>query len=371
MLAKSKLMWVVVLVAVLSLAGIGPATAETTPGSASSAAVGNETGLVTINPGQEHWYTFQSTIADPQAGNREIMVLLGATPRGSVVFDVWTPDNLQRAAYGKTDSNARSIGSGTLHPVKDGDGTYDRYGGNLAWTGASGWPQTYMINVKSKAAAPAQYNLMVNGNYVQVPYGTLADQAAKQGAVATGGSQQAQATQPAGQATATAAKTGAKATVNQKTATATPAETPAPTPTSRPAGPVAGDSPNTALPLDWAMHQINPGENQWYVLNYPGELKNGVIPNGTIVITALPYGSANFEIWSKDRLRALELGDTRIGVPVGTGMLHPTTRDSVTTDQWDGKPAWTNRSSIPAQFLIRVQTTGSAPSNYSLEYVQK
>jgi hypothetical protein len=367
MLAKSRLVWVAALVAVLSLAGIVPATAETTPGSASSAAVGNETGLVTINPGQEHWYTFHSTIVDPQAGNREIMIVLGAAPRGSVIFDVWTPDNLQRAARGGTGSNARPIGSGTLHPIKDGARTYDRYGGNLAWTGASDRPQDYMIQVKSKDAGPVQYNLTVNGNYVQVPYGTLADQAVKQGAVVAGGSQQPQAVQPTTQATPTVANPGAKTAANQSAATATPGAT---QPTSQATGPVAGNSPDTALPLDGAVHQINAGESHWYVLNYPGQLKNGDIPNGTVVINALPWGSANFQIWTKDRLRARELGN-KAGVPVGTGMLHPITREGVTTDQWGGKPAWTNRSNVPATFLIQVQTTAGIPSNYSLTYVQK
>jgi hypothetical protein len=303
---------------------------------------------------------------------------LTSTARGDVVFDVWTPDNLQRAAQGNTGNNARPIGSGTLHPTKDGASTYDRYGENLVWTGESERSQTYMVQVKSKARAPAQYNLSVSGNYAQVPFGTLADQAANQGAKVAGSSQPA--AQPTAQATATAAKSGAKASASQAAAankavaankasvTATPAAT---KPTVQPTSTAPNRSPDTALALDWAVHQINPGESQWWVLDYPGRLNNGVIPNGTIVITALPYGSANFEIWSKDRLRALELGDTRIGVPVGTGMLHPITRDGVTTDQWDSKPAWTNRSAIPAQFLIKVTTTGSAPSSYNLEYIQK
>jgi hypothetical protein len=162
MFIKSKLTRTLLLVVFLSLAGITPATAANKP-VCRAAAVAHETGPVTLDPGKEHWYTFHSAEADPQAGSREITVVLASTPRNGLAFDVWTTDNLQRAAEGKNEGNARPVGSGTLHPIKDGDGTYDRYGGNLAWTGESGRAQTYVVQVKARGGAPAGTDLRCPG----------------------------------------------------------------------------------------------------------------------------------------------------------------------------------------------------------------
>jgi hypothetical protein len=350
MFRRSTLLWAVALATILSMVGGAAAMAQTM--------ATNETGWVTLGPGQQHWYSFSSTTADSKATDAQIQLLLASSPEGGATFNVWTPANLQSAAAGNTDINSKPIGGGTLHSVKDGASSYDLFRGKLEWTGSSFVAQDYLVQVISNSAAPVQYDLMADGNYLKFADGTFASQASKQNIQMASATKPMQAAQPAMQAVA------------MQTGNNLPAPVVLPS-TGMSASPSLGASPDMPLSLNDSMHQLNPGQTQWYVLQYPGELKGGDIPEATLELIAANQREANFSVWTLDRLHAQAAGDTTFGIPVGNGSLHPFTDGGVTYDRYNFNPAWTIKTKIPDTFYVEVQNTGSFPTTYTLKYTQQ
>jgi hypothetical protein len=350
MFRRSTLVWAVALATILSLVGGAAAMAQTL--------AQNETGWVTINPGQQQWYSFSSTTANRDATDAQIQVTLASNPEGGATFNVWTPETLQSAAAGNTDINSVPIGRGTMHLIKDGVNDWNLFNGALQWAGSSFKAQNYIVQVMSTSSVPVQYNLMADGNYLKFADGTLTGQAAKQNIQMASSTQ---SMQPAQQQTAM---------MTSSSTTNMPAPVTLPS-TGLSASPSLGASPSMALSLNGVTHQLNPNQTQWYVLQYPGEMKGGFVPEGTLELIAADQNAAKFSVWTAEGLAAQARGDTTFGIPVGNGTLHPFTDGGVTYDRFSGNPAWTNKSKTADTFYIEVQGTGSFPTSYTLQYTQQ
>jgi hypothetical protein len=299
-----------------------------------STAMAQGTGWVTINPGQQQWYTFASGQASADATDAAILIQLTSVPQNSVSFAVWTQDELTAFNSGDT-TFGRPVGDGTLHPFGT-DNTRDYFGGDLAWVGRSLVSTTYHVQVSSKASTPVTYMLKIVGNYVSFPSGAPSVQAVSMGSGAASGALTAPLTLPS---------------------------------TGQSAVPSAGVSPSNPLLLTGRQRTLGVGQQEWYSFQYPGHDSNDNQPQANIVLVANPQGSATFSVWTKEELQALANGDSTFGVPVGRGTLHPATDSNNTTfDRFGGNLEWAGQSAAADTYYVQVEQTGSGPSTYSLQF---
>ncbi len=356
MFGKTRFWAVAVLAAILSLVGANGAFAYAPSGAGPDSAMAPAAGLVQIAPGAQQWYAFHSDAAASDATDKKITALLTAYPQGSVSFNVWTPAGYREWAAGLTNDNGKliggPIGAGTLHQAKDGDTTYDRFGGSLEWNGTSNQAGTYYIQVQSNSQMPSSYTLSISGDYVSFP-----------------SANQTVAAQPVAAKQAVAMKAGSSG------ANAAPLVLPA---TGNAAQPKAalGSAPDNALTLSGQTEQLPVGAQQWYAFQYPGPAADGTQPVASLLLNAYPQGSASFYVWSPQGLRNLALGLTNdsgklTGVPVGAGTLHQAKDGDNTYDRFGGSLEWNGAFGSAGTYYVQVVQNGGTPSSYSLQFSQQ
>ncbi|MEZ4861452.1 MAG: hypothetical protein R3C14_09100 [Caldilineaceae bacterium] len=109
--------------------------------------------LITITPGEVHWYAFRD-----EGDESTIQVRADATPDHCLSFQVWTPEELARWRLG---GDFRPVGQGTANAALKAD---------LFWTGSFVKSGTYYVVVERDPAVrgPCSYQLTVIGNDVSL-----------------------------------------------------------------------------------------------------------------------------------------------------------------------------------------------------------
>jgi len=118
--------------------------------------------MVTINPGQQHWYQIRVPGTSDSTLHPSVFAELAAYPSKGAKFSVWTPERLRaRAVADNPAKDAPPVGQGTPANYQDGANTLSLYGGDLVWRGDAKNAVTYYIVVEPTGQLPVQYRLNV------------------------------------------------------------------------------------------------------------------------------------------------------------------------------------------------------------------
>jgi hypothetical protein len=388
MSARMKLLSLVALISAVSLIGLPVVMAGAAVGTGPDNAMAPAAGPVQLAPAQQQWYAFDSSQAPSGAGDAQIMVRLATKPTGSASFTVWTKSEALDMLAG--DRSAAPVGKGTVNVYTDRDGNkIERFDGDQVWISSSRAAEKYYVVVQSYATKPTTYTLSIAGNYISFPTAPAPSQpAAPTSTRASASSKPAVATSARASAPATATSQPAPGfrptplppwllypSLGQPAAPSVP--TPLPVPVVKPAaGPTAmaaaSASNGTSNPyaIDGAARQLAVGGQHWYTFRSPGRDASGNQVVTSLELPANPAGSAIFSIWSARGLELAGSGDPQ-GRSIGSGTLHPMTRDGVTTDRYGGNLQWSGALVDAGTYYVQVQQSGPAPGAYTLLMTQQ
>lgn len=130
-----------------------------------------------------------------------------------------------------------------------------------------------------------------------------------------------------------------------------------------------GSGPDTAMaPANGMTVHLNAGQQQWYVFDSAGQSQDNDPARISVVLTAMPQGSATFEIWTPERLAGINTQDPNKPVqPVGMGTANTgTVGDQKNVDRSPGMLFWIDRAKVGGTFYVVVKSTGGA-SDYILD----
>jgi hypothetical protein len=295
------------------------AMASHTPGDAS----GPSNEWVQIGVGQDQWYSFQDAGAAANRTASNVNIEMLAAPYGGASFSVWTPSEIRELGVAGVNVVVNPVGRGTSSQARDGDTAVEK----TNWSGISENAATYYVRVRQDGATPGYYKLDIAGNGVSF--------AAKPIVM------------------------NAPAAV-RSIATATTATTAAAVDTTK-----LGTGPGDALTAFGAWTHLNIGQDQWYSFSSAGnDLDENVAKAHNITMQVVPFGGAEFSVWTAQELRDLGVATDATTVnPVGRG----TASDDRNGDTRVGKSNWSGSFSNNGTYYVRVRQTGATPSDYSLQ----
>jgi hypothetical protein len=316
--------FVLALVLALGLMTPGTAWAGAPTGTGPSDAMAPTGNYQHLNPGQEHWYVFQTT--GQHGSPSQALVTLAAQPNESAQFSIWTDSQLaKRATASNPSKDAPAIGQGTKLTYTSGAATLERYNGALAWTGTFNDPTKLYVQVQPTGMRSTDYLLNISGTALNFP------------------------------------------TVGVVTAAA-PALSESPAPLVLPVtGPSqAGSSMSLAMVPTGAQMTVKPGQPHWYVINVPGN--HDAHPAIVTELRAQPSGAAKFTVWTADRLhaRAISSHPDKDGPPVGVSMVQTYKDGTQTLSRYGGNPIWKGDARDAGTYYVVVETTGATPADYQL-----
>lgn len=345
MLAKrvTRLFMVAMLVTVLGVltpglgfaAGTGPADALAPSGA-----------MVHIASGAQQWYVFHIDGVDRDSTPANVSVMLQASPEGSAVFNVWTPDEI-RALPGQDFSNPiQPIGRGTQETYKNGDETLTRYNGALLWADRTRVGGTFYVQVIGMASS--DYRLSISGDNLSFPTQSMQPAPTVQTVQSV---QPAQLQQPR-----FLPRTGSLPST-QASAVAAPQAAPAPSV-------FGGSSIDHPLAVTGQVMTVPSGQQRWFAIQVPGDSDPGDKPRVQVRLSVLSGGAASFTVWTRERLNEFNTQDSstqKIG-PVGVGSM-VTARDSDNTriPEYSGDLFWLGDARVGGTYYIVVDAAGSGP----------
>lgn len=129
-----------------------------------------------------------------------------------------------------------------------------------------------------------------------------------------------------------------------------------------------GSGPNDALAPVSATQHLNVGQERWYAFHSAGADRDNNPSKVLIQLTAQPDGSAQFNIWSMERLRARAIStDPNKDAPaVGQGTKESYKDGDTTLYRFNGALVWDGGFMEPTTYYVQVQQVGSQPSDYQL-----
>jgi hypothetical protein len=291
-------------------------------------AVNNE--IRHLDVGGQDWYAFTTAGADGNNDPSHVLIILRAVPNGSATFRVWTAEGLKEKATEDPGHPVYAMGEGTRLEYKDGSQTLDRYGGDLVWHNGFEVGGTFYVQVGQAGSQASDYKLTISGDNISFP------------ASASTGAAGSSATQSASVAAAA-------------TNRAIPAED------------VPGSGMNTAMVPTGQIKTVNPGEQQWYAVTLGRPVKDEDEQNLNVELVA-SAGGAKFTVWTAARLndRAASANPDRDAPPIGQGTKMIYKDGSQTLERAGGNLTWSGDASYGGTFYIIVESTSSAPIQYSL-----
>jgi hypothetical protein len=287
-----------------------------------------------LDPGQERWYSFSTAGQSSDNTPSHVLITMYSAPEGSANFNVWSGADLKARAAQDPNNPVKPSGEGTVMTHKNSDGTTTvLYGGAKFWAEGFMAPETKWVQVTPAGDQPTDYLLSIRGDAVAFPATTDA------------------ATASMASTTAAATASSTASATNLKTAMAA----------------TAGAGPDTALVPNGATMTVQPGGQQWYVINVPGDSNPNANPHVLAHLSQIS-GSAKFNVWTEERLHEAAIakpGTTVFPVGEGTVMTHKNS-DGSTTTLFNGDLWWLGDGKIRQTYYVVVEPTGSAPATYSL-----
>lgn len=132
------------------------------------------------------------------------------------------------------------------------------------------------------------------------------------------------------------------------------------------AGPI-GSGPDTALAPSGGQVHLAAGQQQWYIFRTDGQDSNGNPSRVRIAFTAMPAGSATFNLWTPDQIRAMPSQDVNNPIrPIGAGTPSIYHQDGNTIDRYPGTLFWSEDAKYGGTFYVQVVSTGAQASDYVL-----
>lgn len=144
-------------------------TVEDTPASAivdgysADTAIATSHDSVTLQPGQQIWYTFEYDFDNNDENNTpsQALVEVAVDVQDSISFEVWTPDQVRLWAE---NVEFDATGEGTI--FRDGTGDNDPNRNLLVWSGSAPASNTYYVIVENETDSPANYTISISGEDV-------------------------------------------------------------------------------------------------------------------------------------------------------------------------------------------------------------
>lgn len=144
-------------------------TVEDTPapeladGYSADNAIAAPSDTVTLQPGQQIWYTFEYDYDNSDEDNvpSQALVEVAMDVQDSISFEVWTPDQVRLWVQNE---EFDATGEGTN--FRDGTGDNDPNRNLLVWSGSAPASNTYYVIVENETDAPAIFSISISGEDV-------------------------------------------------------------------------------------------------------------------------------------------------------------------------------------------------------------
>ena len=123
----------------------------------------------------------------------------------------------------------------------------------------------------------------------------------------------------------------------------------------------------TAMTPTGQTKTLNPGGQQWYAVTVGRPIKDEDKQNLNVELVA-PAGGAKFTVWTAERLaeRAASTNPDKDAPPVGQGTKTTYRDGNQTLERNNGNLTWSGDASYGGTFYLVVESTSSAPIQYSL-----
>lgn len=260
-----------------------------------------------IGIGERIWYSFEY-----EGDESEIVVRMATTPKDSVRFSVWTPDNVMAWARG---AGEHPVGSGAANSF---------FGGDQVWVGSFNAAGTYYVVVEQAGLVAGSYRLQITGSGVSYA------------APAAAATQAA----PAETTTTTAEAAGDSAPADELSAAGASALVA-----------TGGTGPADALTALGGWTTLAAGQRTWYAFGYDG----GGSPIQVRMAVSVD-GGADFGVWTADNIRDWVAGKPEN--PVGKGTVNAFLDDDL---------AWLGSFPSAGTYYVAVTSLTASTCQYKLQ----
>lgn len=317
-------------VALVLLVGLMTPTLSLAAGSSPDAPLAISTQSRTLEVGGQDWYAFTTAGADSNNDPSHVLIVLSPDPAGSATFKVWSAEGLKEKATEDASHPIYAMGEGTKLEYRDGSLTLDRYGGDLVWHGGFNVGGTFYVQVGQTGSTASNYRLTITGDNISFP-------------------------------------ASATTTATTSQAQSAPAVSGAVSNSAIPAAKVPGSNINTAMTPTGQMVTVNPGGKQWYAVHVDRLAQDEDRQNLNVELVA-PAGSANFTVWTAERLaeRATSDDPDKKAPPIGQGTVSAYRDGGQTVNRDNGYLTWSGDVSSGGTFYILVSSTSADPVQYTL-----
>jgi len=279
---------------------------------------------VTLDPGAIRWYTFKYDW-DGESDPSEVIAELQMEEAGSISFEVWSQDDLQRWQNGE---DFTPTGAGTP-AVVFGDENTDRDRARLRWVGSSAATVTFYLLVENNSDSSAAYMLTITGDTISFPMAQMSESSVMSDTMAM-------------------------------------TETMAMTMTEEPAMITMpmGTGPADAMTPTGQQATIEVDESRWYSFKYSWDGESD--PSNAIVeLRMADAGMVSFEVWSEEDVAMWEDGVDF--TPTGAGTPAFTLRSSDSGSSRDRTLLrWVGSGEETVTYYVIVENNSDAPADYRL-----